>query len=61
MGGSGLYFYKAHFSFVKLQTTFSLDSVLKNGKKKKKKKKSAVVGRPIILTSMQEAKAGEMP
>lgn len=36
MGGSGLYFYKAHFSFVKLQTTFSLESVLKNEKKKKK-------------------------
>lgn len=28
---------------------------------KKKKKKSAVVCRPIILTSMQEAKAGEVP
>lgn len=29
--------------------------------KKKKKKKSDVVCRPIILTSMQEAKAGEVP
>lgn len=28
---------------------------------KKKKKKSDVVCRPIILTSVQEAKAGEVP
>lgn len=53
MGGSGLYFYKAHFSFVKLQTTFSLDSVLKNEKKKKK------VGRGVQAHNPHQRAGGE--